>query len=433
MNGQTFTQPAPRHASPHHRRRNSCVTRKCTTASHVSDFCVFCRRKSPSSNPRVQRVAQARRIQRESFESLPNGRQIAACRTGHPGKTRGYFIDYIVSYYYFLVDIIKIKTQAQIIILDIRAVVRPLTSGKPFDINIDQYSFPFRIRVFSALRPQMGQTALHSASLHGNVEALEALLDSNADVDVCNENGATPLHLAVIATNNASQCCSLLLDHGADPLIEDTHGRVPYELTDDTVLRLLLGGPSLELHEAARVGDLNEMRRLVDEGAELCARDASGRTPLHLAVETDQHAAMQLLLQLGASVSEQDDNGLSPLHYAVIHRRRRALVALLGGPGVDVNLVSATPGTGPPPCATALHLAVCNGDYEASEALLRAHADPNIPDGNGSRALHVALEADNIPLIELLLSSGANPGAPSNEYDSTNRTEALQAFLSAGA
>ena len=272
----------------------------------------------------------------------------------------------------------------------------------------------------------MSQTALHIAALRGDVEALEALLDCSADVDARNETGATPLHLAVIAAENAVQCCSLLLDRGADPLIEDAHGRVPYELTEDTELRLLLGGSSMELHEAARVSDLDEMRRLVDEGAELCARDASGRTPLHLAVETDQHAAMQLLLQLGASVSEQDDGGLSALHYAVIHRRRRALVALLGAADVtrrDVDLVSA-----PPPCATALHLAVGNGDYEASEALLRAHADPNIPGGNGSCALDVALKADNVPLIKLLLSARTNPTDASSSH-----TDALHAILSAGA
>lgn len=40
-----------------------------------------------------------------------------------------------------------------------------------------------------------------------------------ANVNAQNERGSTPLHFAVTARKNAAECCKLLLESGADPMV----------------------------------------------------------------------------------------------------------------------------------------------------------------------------------------------------------------------
>ena len=61
-----------------------------------------------------------------------------------------------------------------------------------------------------------------------------------------------------------------------------------------------------ELIEAAARGDLAALRRLLDAGAELDARDASGRTAVLAATQGGHVAAARWLIERGADVNAQD-------------------------------------------------------------------------------------------------------------------------------
>ncbi|MDH6594408.1 ankyrin repeat protein [Variovorax sp. TBS-050B] len=54
------------------------------------------------------------------------------------------------------------------------------------------------------------------------------------------------------------------------------------------------------LHRAAWLGDLAKMKALIAAGADLEARDAHGRTPLHVAAHARQRGAIELLAKAGA-------------------------------------------------------------------------------------------------------------------------------------
>ena len=71
-----------------------------------------------------------------------------------------------------------------------------------------------------------------------------------------------------------------------------------------------------ELHDAARAGDLREIRSLIGQGADVNARDPDGGdTPLDAAVRNRQvEAAEQLMLQ-GADPNRRT-RGSTPLHLA---------------------------------------------------------------------------------------------------------------------
>jgi ankyrin repeat protein len=75
----------------------------------------------------------------------------------------------------------------------------------------------------------------------------------------------------------------LLLELGADVMARNETGRTP-------------------LHNAAHSGELEISRVLVDKGAEIMARDEVEQTPLHSAAKKGRHEVCHFLLEKGAEV-----------------------------------------------------------------------------------------------------------------------------------
>ena len=69
------------------------------------------------------------------------------------------------------------------------------------------------------------------------------------------------------------------------------------------------------LHWASQHGHVEVVQTLIDNGANVNARDVFGRTPLHLAV--GHPAIIALLLEAGANVDARDSLSNTPLHRAV--------------------------------------------------------------------------------------------------------------------
>lgn len=200
----------------------------------------------------------------------------------------------------------------------------------------------------------------------------------------------------------------------------------------------------MDLHEAARDGRLDDIKKHVAAGLGINERDPAGATPLHVAVDEGQGEAALLLLQLGASAAIPDDKGFSPLHLAIIREDPAVAQALIAAPGVDLNCKSFPPPRpefdGPPPETTPLNIAVEMRQVEIVRALLAKGANPNVPDGNGNNAAHIALDTDQLSLLEELLKAGADANAGNKEYHSPahfcalkGKTEALKLYLAAKA
>lgn len=69
------------------------------------------------------------------------------------------------------------------------------------------------------------------------------------------------------------------------------------------------------LHDAAQSGDIEEVKRLLDEGRQPNEFDDLGKTPLHYATEGRHLDVMKLLIDSGASVNAHDERviGNTPL------------------------------------------------------------------------------------------------------------------------
>jgi len=95
------------------------------------------------------------------------------------------------------------------------------------------------------------------------------------------------------------------LNEGANVNLKDKKGQTP-------------------LHHAAESGYTEGAQTLIERGARVNARDKAGRTPLHLAAEIGYTPTVDLLITKGARVNSKDINGRIPLHYAVIESRKEA-------------------------------------------------------------------------------------------------------------
>ena len=122
---------------------------------------------------------------------------------------------------------------------------------------------------------------------------------------------------------------------------------------------------STPVHWAARWGDAEEARRLLEAGADVNARDQGGMTPLHWAARKGQLELAQLLVEHGADVNAADNKGATPLHWAA--EGEPEVVRLLLEAGADVNVTSKDGWT-------PLLLAKYNEDTEVAD-LLRAARD----------------------------------------------------------
>ncbi|KAM3298985.1 hypothetical protein ACQJBY_040469 [Aegilops geniculata] len=92
-----------------------------------------------------------------------------------------------------------------------------------------------------------------------------------------------------------------------------------------------------EIHVSAREGEMEDLKKHLESGVEINARDSRKRTPLHWAVDRGHLGAVELLVLSNADVNAQDDEGQTPLHYAV-RREREDIAQLLVGQHADLQI-----------------------------------------------------------------------------------------------
>lgn len=74
------------------------------------------------------------------------------------------------------------------------------------------------------------------------------------------------------------------------------------------------------LHFAAREGQLEVARLLLDAGADVNAPAADGKSPLNLAIYNGHYTLAELLIDRSADVNLADAEGFPPLFWAVDRR-----------------------------------------------------------------------------------------------------------------
>ena len=90
------------------------------------------------------------------------------------------------------------------------------------------------------------------------------------------------------------------------------------------------------IHEAAGEGDLEDVRRHLQRGVGLEAKDENGRTPLLWAAMGGRNLVAEALIELGADVNAKGNLGETALHGAAF-RGATEVAELLIDNGADVN------------------------------------------------------------------------------------------------
>ena len=157
-------------------------------------------------------------------------------------------------------------------------------------------------------------------------EDIRACLSGGANANQRDQNGWTPLHVAVQRTDDP-RVIQALLDGRANPNLEDEHGREPlfylskYANRIAVIQKLLDGGAdpnrSLSLHTAARHNkNIFVIQALLNGGANPNWEDGNGWTPLHVAARFGTLQEIRMLVENGADVNRRNNSGRRPLWYS---------------------------------------------------------------------------------------------------------------------
>ncbi len=170
-----------------------------------------------------------------------------------------------------------------------------------------------------------------------------------------------------------------------------------YRGRTDIVNLLRESGVTLDIFEAAAIGDVPRLATLVQQNPSLVnTYSADGFSPLHFAAYFSQPAAARFLLDHGAKPAAVAKNPtqVTPLHSAAAGRNLATVRDLLehGGP------VNARQQHG----WTALHSAAQNGSDEMVSALLQHGADRTMKNDDGVTASDLALKAGHPDLAKRL-------------------------------
>ena len=195
-----------------------------------------------------------------------------------------------------------------------------------------------------------------------------------------NDKGKTDLHIA--AKLNLPMLTISLLNQGADVNAKDNNSNTP-------------------LHDAVRWNTPETADVLLKHGAEISARNNGSVTPLHSAAGENAYKIAQVLLKHGAEINAKDGGGATPLHYAAVENAHKAAQVLLKH-GAEINAKDKKGNT--PLCWAALENA-----HKTVQMLLKHGADVDVKDYSGNTPLHYAAmnnACETAETAEVLLKYG---------------------------
>lgn len=194
-----------------------------------------------------------------------------------------------------------------------------------------------------------GVTPLHLSARHGGAGVSRVLIEKGADVNPVDKARETPLHWA--AERGHAEVVRLLLEKGADPSARTSNfGETPLHSAARAghfraVREIIRGGADVmaktwhgetPLHRACSgKGDRRTIKLLLDGGAEVSSRCSElAETPLHKSGRADRPEAARILLENGADPCAQDIDGRSPLEAARKHGsfRTASVIEKFSGP-----------------------------------------------------------------------------------------------------
>jgi ankyrin repeat protein len=143
--------------------------------------------------------------------------------------------------------------------------------------------------------------------------------------------------------------------------------------------------PDISIHDAAHTGNIEAVKKHLDAGTDVNAKDEDGYTPLYAVAGGGHNEIAELLISKGADVNAKDKDGWTPLHEATMGGHKE-VAELLIVKGADVNAKEEFDGWTP------LHFVAGKGHKETARLLITKGADVNAKDEGGNTPLDGAEE-----------------------------------------
>ena len=174
-----------------------------------------------------------------------------------------------------------------------------------------------------AISKDYHQTPLHYAVKYGQFEFAELLVNHGAKINMADENGFTPLHLAVEESLGQIKILELLSKN-------------------DDINNFNKDGKSLLHLSIEKRGDMKTFQWLVEKGANINVIDRDGCNILHSAARFGRTDIVEWLIKhhpIDEIINKQDNNGNTALHYSVDGSFYDLTKTLLSN-GSDVNVLN---------------------------------------------------------------------------------------------
>lgn len=175
-----------------------------------------------------------------------------------------------------------------------------------------------------------GLSALDWAASLDDVQAVQALLQAGADVNLSLEQPRMRPTIAWAIYSPRSACVSLLIDAGADIHSSNVleNGESPRDKAEMACPECCIG--SNALHYAASRSRTEAMKQLLQAGADPdCKNTNVTVTPLIYSARNGGSDAIRLLIEHGAEIDRKDEYGQTALMEAIRYNHAECVTALL--------------------------------------------------------------------------------------------------------
>jgi len=228
-------------------------------------------------------------------------------------------------------------------------------------------------------------TLMHKTVLTQNFILLDSLLNNGFRIDYINCHGDSSLHLA--CSKGLAQMVSKLLENGANINLQNNNGLTPLML-------------AVKNHRQLCYERLIEYSDKID----FTLTDKQHRSLLYYVLLNDKETILKKLVELEVDLELIDDNDISPIIFCAKHNSSKCINELTKY-NINVNVKDKSSLMN-----TALHYACKNTNIYIVRQLLLAGADITTTNNEGDTVLTYMLknEIKDMDIIRLLLNSGSN-------------------------